>query len=141
MKVEKKTLTTMWGVCIDIKQYRAGVYQQVVLYEMWEDGSALILMPERAAGILCFKGEEEILALPAPPKYIYGQRVFPVNHPERQGIVLKIGWHFKRNCCFYKIKIGKKIKSRRYFENELISGEGAGKTGIDETGEYFAETI
>ena len=33
------------------------------------------------------------------------------------------------------------IKSRRYFENELISGEGAGKTGIDETGEYFAETI
>ncbi len=123
MKVEKKTLTTMWGVCIDIKQYRAGVYQQVVLYEMWEDGSALILMPERAAGILCFKGEEEILALPAPPKYIYGQRVFPVNHPERQGIVLKIGRHFKRNCCFYAIAVEGKMQKKRYFDSDLAPVE------------------
>lgn len=35
----------------------------------------------------------------------------------------------------------KKVKSRRYVENELISGEEAGKTGIDEAREYFVETI
>lgn len=113
----------MWGVCIDIKQYEAGIYQQVVLYEMRKDGSVLILMPERAAGVICSKGEEEILALPAPPKYIYGQRVFPVNHPERQGIISKIGWHFKRTCCFYAIAVEGKMQKKRYFDSDLAPVE------------------
>lgn len=117
--MEQEMPAVRWGVCVDIKLYGAGIYQQAVLYEIQEDGSALILLPERAAGSICSNGKEEILMLSAPPKYIYGQWVFPVNHPERRGIVFGIGWHFKKACCFYAVAVGGKILKKRYFDSDL----------------------
>lgn len=62
-----------------------------------------------------------IKELSTPPRYTYGEQVSPLNHPDMVGVIVKIGWHFKQNCYFYLIKINEKIKSRRYFEDDLIS--------------------
>lgn len=127
-----------WGICLDVEACGSKLFQTVVQYAAdTSNDKVTILSPS----VDCQVNKTDIIELQEFPEYVYGEDVSPYNHPDITGTVVHIGWHFKRNCCFYKIKIGKKIKSRRYFENELISGEGAGKTGIDETGEYFAETI
>ena len=113
-----------WGICLDVEACGSKLFQTVVQYAAdTSNDKVTILSPS----VDCQVNKTDIIELQESPEYVYGEDVSPYNHPDITGTVVHIGWHFKRNCCFYKIKIGKKIKSRRYFENELISGEGAGK--------------
>jgi len=35
------------------------------------------------------------------------------------GIICGVYWHFKLNCYFYKIKVNGRVKSKRYYDNDL----------------------
>lgn len=105
----------MWGICLDGETMKEGLYQTVIQYKINENGKAIILLPESIyqPDINCIR------ELSVPPKYIYGDQVSPCNHPNIIGIISQIQWHFKLNCCFYKIKVNGKVKSKRYYDDDL----------------------
>lgn len=107
----------MWGICLDSEAMQAGLFQKVIQYEMDENGEVIITLPKSA----CRPDMKLIRKLPGPPKHIYGDKVSPGNHPDITGVVCGIGWHFKQNCCFYTIKINGRVKSKRYYDDELNS--------------------
>lgn len=62
---------------------------------------------------------ERVKPLPNPPEFAYNVVVSPVNRPELTGRIVKIYWHFDNQQYYYKIEINGKLKSRRYFAEEL----------------------
>lgn len=105
----------MWGICLDSKAMQEGLFQTVIQYKMEENGEVVITLPETA-----YKPDiKYIRELPVRPQYIYGEQVSPCNHPDISGIIYGVYWHFKLNCCFYKIKVNGKVKSKRYYDNDL----------------------
>ena len=105
----------MWGICLDSESMQEGLFQKVIQYSIDENGEAVITLPETA-----FKPDiKHIRALSAPPKYIYKNQVSPCKHPEITGVICDIYWHFKLNCCFYIIKVNGKVKSKRYYDDDL----------------------
>lgn len=106
----------MWGICLDISTWQDGLSQAVIQYEMSGDNQAVIISPRTN----CKVDLNKIRKLQTTPKYAYGQRVIPRNHPDIIGVIMEIRWHFKRECCFYIIQVGKRIKSKRYFDDDLI---------------------
>ncbi len=104
----------MWGICYDVNTY-PDMYGLVIEYKLLNQDRAFVILPKNGYQL----NPKEIKKLPEPPKYIYGQEVCPCNHPEMTGIISEIYWHFKKNCYYYKIQIGKKLKSKRYFDNDL----------------------
>lgn len=104
-----------WGVCLDYDTYNIGLFQKVVQYqEDRENNKAVITLP-----ISYQVSKENIMELSECPKYIYGEKVSPCNHPDIEGIILEIQWHFKLKCCIYKIQINGKRKSKWYFDKDL----------------------
>lgn len=108
----------MWGVCLDFQLFHDGLFQAVIQYEIVESNDEVIILNPKAN---CRLNREKIKELSTPPRFDYGEQVSPLNHPDMVGVIVKISWHFKQNCCFYIIKVHEKIKSRRYFEDDLIS--------------------
>lgn len=106
----------MWGVCLDINA--PGLFQTVVQYAE-DGGAAVILSPESSYS----PSLEKVKPLSAPPEFVYGARVSPVNRPETAGVVSRIFWHFDKNEYYYKLEINGRLKSRRYFAEELESFE------------------
>lgn len=106
----------MWGRCVDIKAWEDGLFQAVVSYKI-DNGKARVILP-KADYELDIK---EIMELPAPPRFAYGEQVSPRNHPDITGVITEIRWHSNRNCCFYTIRVNGKKKSKRYFDDDLIS--------------------
>ena len=106
----------MWGICLDSKAWEDGLFQAVVQYKI--DNSKALVMSPKANYELDIK---KIRELPAPPRFVYGEQVSPCNHPDMTGVIIGIRWHFKRNCCFYIISVNGKKKSKRYFDDDLIS--------------------
>lgn len=106
----------MWGICLDIKTREDGLFQAVVQYKI-DNSKAVIILP-KAHYELDIK---RIRGLLAPPRFVYGEQVSPCNHPDIIGVVVGIHWHFKRNCCIYTISVNGKTKSKRYFDDDLIS--------------------
>lgn len=106
----------MWGICFDSKALEDGLFQSVVQYKI--DNSKALVMSPKANYELDIK---RIRELPAHPRFVYGEQVSPCNHPDMTGVIIGIRWHFKRNCCFYTISINGKMKSKRYFDDDLIS--------------------
>lgn len=105
----------MWGICLDSEAIQEGLFQKVIQYSVNENGEVVITLPETA-----FKPDiKQIRELSAPPKFIYKEQVSPCNHPDITGIICDIHWHFKLNCCFYKISINGKVKSKRYYDDDL----------------------
>lgn len=109
----------MWGICFDGKALEEGIYslyQGVVEYKI-ENNKAVMIRPkaDREMDI------KDIKELSEPPRFVYGERVSPCNHPDMIGVVVAIKWHFKYDRCFYFISVNGKMKSRRYFDDELIS--------------------
>ena len=98
----------MWGICLDS--------QAVVEYKI-DNSKVLVILPE-ANDELDIK---RIRELPASLRFVYGEQVSPCNHPDMTGVIIGIRWHFKRNCCFYTISVNGKKKSKRYFDDDLIS--------------------
>lgn len=104
----------MWGVCLDFNTFE--LFQTVVQYdEDKQSGKAVILSPESVYS----SDLKSIKPLPVPPEFVYGARVFPKNNSETAGFISRIFWHFDKNCCYYKIEINGRLKSRRYFAEEL----------------------
>lgn len=107
----------MWGICFDTEICNGQLFQAVVSYEPDSaNKEAVILLPEGNYKVDISKIKE----LPTPPRYTYGQQVSPRNHPDMVGVIANIRWHGGQNCCFYQIKVGNKIKSKRYFEGDFI---------------------
>lgn len=105
----------MWGICLDNNSIQEGLFLKVIQYTMNENGNVIITSPKTTF----IPDREHIRALPAPPKYLYGEKVSPCNHPDVIGIICNIGWHFKLNCYIYKIKVNEKVKSKRYYDDDL----------------------
>ena len=105
----------MWGICFDSKALEDGLFQTVVQYKI-DNNKALVILP-KAGYEMDIKGVREL----PPPRFVYGAQVSPCNHPEMTGVIVEIRWHFNRNCCFYTISINGKRKSKRYFDEDLIS--------------------
>lgn len=106
----------MWGVCLDINASK--IFQIVVQYEEDEQsGKAVIFSPQN----ICSLDLERIKPLSAPPEFVYGARVSPLDNPNIKGNISRIFWHFDKNRYYYKIKINGKLKSRRYFAEELAA--------------------
>ncbi len=36
------------------------------------------------------------------------------------GKIHTIKWHYNLDCCFYHIQVNGKVKSKRYFEEDLV---------------------
>lgn len=106
----------MWGIYLDIKAFEDGLFQAVVQYKI-DNGKALVMLPKSNYEL----DMKRIRELSAPPRFIYGEQVSPCNHPDMIGVIVGIHWHFKRNCCFYTISINEKTRSKRYFDDDLIS--------------------
>ena len=106
----------MWGICLDGKALEDGLFQAVVQYKT-DNGKAFVRLPKAKYGLEI----ERIRELPVPPRFVYGEQVSPCNHPDMTGVIVGIRWHFKRNCCFYTISVNGKKRSKRYFDEDLIS--------------------
>lgn len=53
------------------------------------------------------------------PRYIYGEQLSLCNHPDIAAIIYAVGWHIRLNCYFCKIKVNGRVKSKRYYDNDL----------------------
>ena len=106
----------MWGIYLDSRAFKDGLFQAVVQYKI-DNGKALAMLP-KANYELDIK---RIRELQAPPRFVYGEKVSPCNHPDMVGVIVGINWHFKRACCFYTISVNEKIRKKRYFDDDLIS--------------------
>ncbi len=106
----------MWGVCLDSYAIQEGLFQTVIQYKIKENGEVMILLPETV-----YKPDiKYVKELPTPPQYRYGEQVSPANSPDIIGIICKVRWHFKLNCYFYHIKVNGRVKSKRYYDNDLL---------------------
>lgn len=105
----------MWGICLDNNVIQEGLFQTVIQYEIKENGEVVIILPETV-----YKPDIKFIKeLSVPPQYIYGEQVLLCDHPDITGIICGVCWHFKLNCCFYKIKVNGRVKSKRYYDNDL----------------------
>ena len=102
----------MWGVCL--AHSADELFQTIIQYEV-QDGKALISKSGLTVDL------KHIKPLCDPPEYVFDSSVSPIDHPELAGKIAKIYWHFNRECYYYKISVNGKMKSRRYFADELDS--------------------
>ncbi len=54
------------------------------------------------------------------PRFVYGEFVSPINHLDMEGKIHIIKWHFDLKECYYKIQVNGKMKSKRYFGEDLV---------------------
>jgi hypothetical protein len=102
-----------WAICFEINI--PFLYQRVIPYKLISHDMVEVCYGKNNYSISI----NEIRPINTP-KYIIGEKVSPVNHPELIGIIYDIIYHFTKNEPMYFIKINGKKKSKRYFENDLI---------------------
>ncbi len=104
----------MWVICFDISN-GFKLFQQCVPCEMVDKNTVLIKYynEERKLDIENIREIEK-------PKYDYGDKVSPLNHKDMIGEIIGISWHFKYKKHIYKISINGKVKSKRYFDENLV---------------------
>lgn len=105
-----------WGICLAFETFHLGLFQTVVQYTADTANDKAIIVSPKMTQI----SMSNIKPLQTAPQYNYGERVTHCNHPNIIGVVVGIYWHFNTKRFFYKIKIGEKIKSKRYFENDFV---------------------
>ena len=106
----------MWGICFDISVLGGTLCQNVVEYEIINDGgTALLINPVRDIEIPV----EKIRVLSKPPEFVYWDLAVPVVHPELVGKIDKIIWHFKKETCSYYISVNGRKKKTRYYADDL----------------------
>lgn len=69
-----------------------------------------------------FKVKPDLYTQVSPPKYVYGDKVVLTKKPEVSGIIEYISWHVKENKPIYFISVNGKLKSTRYWEEDLEQG-------------------
>lgn len=101
----------MWGVYLDSEC--SDLFQTVIQYD---SEKAKMLAPIREPiNLECVK------PLSNAPEFEYNASVSLVIHPELTGRIAKIYWHFDNQQYYYKIEINGKLKSRRYFAEDLTA--------------------
>jgi len=76
-----------------------------------------------------------IIKLPFAPQFQIGDLV---NIKEDQkGVINTMQWHFKKQSYYYTVKIGNKLKSKRYFEEELLEKNPVAPTGREGWSEEY----
>lgn len=105
----------MWGICLDISLCDGKLLDRLVEYQPREN-TAVILQP--VSGIET--DMQQIRMLAQPPKYQYGDAVYPAAHPERKGRIRDMVWHYKEHAILYFIETNGKTISKRYHEDDLI---------------------
>ncbi|MDE7223560.1 MAG: hypothetical protein K2O34_07250 [Acetatifactor sp.] len=63
---------------------------------------------------------DKLRTLPYDPEHVYGEEACPRNHPDMKGIIAGIRWHGTRQQYFYTLRIAGRLKSKRYFEEDLL---------------------
>lgn len=66
------------------------------------------------------------------PRFQFGQRIRVKSHPEREGTIRGIAWHFKNDSPMYFLQIAGKQVSKRYWAEDL-------EPITDETGHASSE--
>lgn len=105
----------MWGICIDVNVLNGALSQAVVEYII-KDNKAIVIAPIDNVVLDISKIRE----IPGSPQFVYGELVSPINHLDMKGTIHIIKWHFNLKCCYYKIQINGKLKSKRYFGEDLV---------------------
>ena len=105
----------MWGVCIDVNILNGALFQSVVEYII-EDNQAIVISPINNVVFDISKIRE----IPDSPRFVYGELVSPMNHLDMQGMIHSIKWNFKLKCCYYKIQVSGKVKSKHYLSEDLV---------------------
>ena len=105
----------MWGICIDVNVLNGALSQAVVEYII-KDNKAIVIAPIDNVVLDISKIRE----IPGLPQFVYGELVSPINHLDMKGTIHIIKWHFNLKCCYYKIQINGKLKSKRYFGEDLV---------------------
>ena len=65
------------------------------------------------------KEEAIVKIIPQKSTFFWGDNVQEVNRPQIIGVIEKIEWHYKEQKYFYYISINGKMKSRRYYDEDL----------------------
>ncbi len=67
-----------------------------------------------------FRVTPNLLKSVPEPAYGFGETVTLAADPTRLATVREIHWHFKEGREFYKIEEGRRLKSRRYWSDDLV---------------------
>lgn len=107
----------MWGICLDARACDGKLFQRAIEYEISPDKcTAYIIKPVSDIKI----SVEKIKSVDWPPVFTYSEKVSPVNHPDMEGSIRDIVWHFKNNDYNYYISVDDRKKSRRYYSVDLL---------------------
>lgn len=112
----------MWGICSDVDVLNGLLFQSVIEYII-VDNKVKLISPFTNVVIDMSKIKE----IPDVPRFVYGEFVSPINHLDMEGKIHIIKWHFALKECYYKIQVNGKLKSKRYFGDDLV---GIKKWGI-----------
>jgi len=105
----------MWGICFDIDVLNGNLFQSVVEYNV-KDNKAIVIAPI----VNVILDISKIREIPTSPQFFYNELVSPINHLDIKGKIHSIKWHFNLECCYYKIQVNGKVKSKRYFAEDLV---------------------
>ncbi len=70
---------------------------------------------------LIFRVTPRLLKRVPEPTHGFGTVVTLADDPSRSGKIREIYWHFKKRREFYKIEERRRLKSRRYWSDELVA--------------------
>lgn len=77
-----------------------------------------LLIQHKKNVILKIKPTSIRVLLPFSPAFTFGDKVIEIQRPI-VGIIRQIDWHLNEQKYYYFLTVNEKIKSRRYFEEEL----------------------
>ena len=103
-----------WAICLDIGLLCGKLFQRVVQYETNTPNMVTISF----SGETYHTSTDKIREI-EPPKFTYGDVVSPVNHPDMIGYICGIIYHASRNEPVFYIRVNGKMKSKRYFADDL----------------------
>jgi len=115
--VAKRWCSEVWGICLDSTVCGGSLFYAVIEYERSDDGGTVdIIQPVKGVQVSAI----DVKQMDHPPRFVYGEAVSPVNHPELTGVIRVIGWHFKNQDYMYLLTVDGRKKSKRYYSCDLL---------------------
>ena len=107
----------MWGIYLDVMPYDEKLFRRVIEFEILPDKcTACIIKPVSDIKI----SVEKIRPLDKPPVFTYGEKVSPANHPDMEGCIRDIVWHYDNKDYMYYVSVNGRKKSKRYYSVDLL---------------------
>lgn len=104
----------MWGIFLNTEKDNKELFQLAVEYVV-SGTKALVISPVTRLEVEL----KDIKELHNTPEFLYGEKVRLCNHPERTGLIVEIRWHFRKKQYLYKVSVNGRIKSKRYYGEDL----------------------